>query len=225
MKAWLAVAALLLGSSLLVASEDPTESIAGVVDLSECHSRSPVDPAEASQLPGGMQSAALCHLCALQHSAVTSPDDAICGRTLRETPSLIDQPAGCPTDSPSLPPTLAAPANFDSIVNGGKYALVEFYAPWWVPLNAHGKWPATCPVPSLGRCWAARAPPATLRSSPHAPHTRPQPSATAAARAGCTGCPVCHGHTPVPSALAPDLPLPPGPPPSLLRLPLQVRPL
>lgn len=24
----------------------------------------------------------------------------------------------------------AAPENFDTIVNGGKHALVEFYAPW-----------------------------------------------------------------------------------------------
>ena len=28
---------------------------------------------------------------------------------------------------------LAAPETFDKFVNGGKDALVEFYAPWWGP--------------------------------------------------------------------------------------------
>jgi hypothetical protein len=32
------------------------------------------------------------------------------------------------TDSPIF---LAAPDNFDKIVDGSRAALIEFYAPWW----------------------------------------------------------------------------------------------
>ncbi len=47
--------------------------------------------------------------------------------------------AGCmAADDPtqSLPGVIdLTPDNFDEYVNGGKHALVEFYAPWWYVLN------------------------------------------------------------------------------------------
>lgn len=124
-----AVAAALIAS--VVANDDPTISLPGVQDLSEYRSR--------SLGPGAFAGHHVrpCTVVVRQVIADQLARAGLCTRAVVHAVGMRGRsiarhhrPCGCTPDPSRTPPcpAAAAPDNFDQFVNGGQFAMVEFYA-------------------------------------------------------------------------------------------------